>query len=103
MKASVQICDQLRNFVYFLPKGFNVVGTVSTTGEIGQVKLNLIPALIETHGHGADERLHAGSGLVVRGAETAAHILVIQNLDLESEVFLQLYPGEKNRLGHRFK
>ena len=77
-----------------LPEGFNVVGTVSTTGEIRQVELNLIPAFVETHGHGADERLHTGSGLIVRSAETTAHVLVIQNLHLEGEVLLQLYPAK---------
>ena len=77
-----------------LPEGFNVVGTVGTTGEIRQVELNLIPAFVETHGHGADERLHTGSGLIVRSAETTAHVLVIQNLHLEGEVLLQLYPAK---------
>ena len=40
-----------------LPEGLNVVGTVSSSGEIGQVELDLIPAFIETHGHSADEGL----------------------------------------------
>jgi hypothetical protein len=73
-----------------LPEGLNVVGTVGTAGEIRQVELNLVPALVETHGHGADEGLHAGGALVVRGAETATHVFVIEDLDLESEVLLQL-------------
>ena len=73
-----------------LPQGFNVVGTVGTTGEVRQVELNLIPAFVETHGHGANERLHAGGALVVRGAETAADVLVVENLDFEGEVLLEL-------------
>jgi len=30
----------------YLPKGFNVVGTVCTSGKVRQVELNLIPAFI---------------------------------------------------------
>ena len=75
---------------FFLPEGLNVVGTVGTTGEIGQVELNLVPAFVESHGHGADEGLYAGGRLVVRGTEAPADVLVVQDLDLESEVFLQL-------------
>ena len=73
-----------------LPECLDVVGTVSTAREIRQVKLNLIPTLIEPHGHGADEGLDTGGRLVVRGTEAPADVLVIQNLDLEREVFLQL-------------
>ena len=42
-------------------KSFNIVGTVSSSSEIGQVELNLVPALIESHGHCANERLYSGS------------------------------------------
>jgi hypothetical protein len=73
-----------------LPEGLNVVGTVCTTGEIRQVELNLVPSLVETHRHGANERLHAGGALIVRGAETAADVLVIEDLDFEGEVLLEL-------------
>ena len=45
---------------YHLPEGLNVVGSVSTSGEIGQVELNLIPALVKSHGHSADEGLYTG-------------------------------------------
>ena len=76
-----------------LPQSFNVVGTVGTAGEVRQVELNLIPAFVETHGHGADERLYAGGALVVRSAETAANVLVIENLDFEGEVLLKLKAG----------
>ena len=74
-----------------LPQGLNVVGTVGTTSEIGQVELNLVPAFIQTHGHGADERLDTGSTLVVGSSESTSNVLVIENLHLEGEVFLQLY------------
>jgi hypothetical protein len=73
-----------------LPEGLDVVGTVGTAGEVRQVELNLIPALVESHGHGADEGLDAGCALVVGGAEATAHVLVVQDLHLEGEVLLQV-------------
>ena len=75
---------------YNLPKGLNVVGTVSTTGEIGQVELNLIPALIKSHWHCANEWLDSGSGLIVGGSESTSNALVIEDLHFESEVLLQV-------------
>ena len=75
----------------YLPEGLDVVGTVGSSGEIGQVKLNLIPALVESHGHGADEWLDTGGGLVVGGSESATHVLVVQHLHFEGEVLLQLF------------
>ena len=71
-------------------ESLNVVGTVRTTGEVGQVKLDLVPALIETHGHRADERLDTRCRLVIGGTEASAHVLVIQHLHLEGEVLLQV-------------
>ena len=80
----------------FLPQGFDVVGTVGTSCEIGQVELNLIPALIESHRHGADEGLDTGGALVVGGTETPADVLVIEDLDLEGEIFLQLFTAKSS-------
>jgi len=71
-------------------EGLNVVGTVGSTSEIGQVELDLVPALVESHGHGADEGLDTRGGLVVGGSESATHVLVIEDLHLESEVLLQV-------------
>lgn len=71
-------------------KGLYVVGTVGSSGEIRQVELNLIPALIESHGHCADEWLHSGGALVVRGSESTSNALVIEYLHLEGEVLLQV-------------
>ena len=59
------------------PERFNIVGTVGTTSEIGQVKLDLIPSLVQTHRHGTDERLHARGTLVVTSSESSADVLVI--------------------------
>jgi hypothetical protein len=72
----------------FLPEGLNVIGTIGTSGEVGQVELNLIPALVESHGHSADEGLHTGSALIVRCAESPANVLVVKNLNFESEILL---------------
>jgi len=71
-------------------QGLDVVGTVGTAREIGQVKLDLIPSLVQTHRHGTNERLHASGRLVVGRAEAAADVLVVQDLDLEGEVLLQV-------------
>ena len=71
-------------------EGFDVVGTVSTSGEVGEIELNLVPAFVESHGHGTDERLNTGSGLIVGGAESSADVLVIEHLHFESEVFFEL-------------
>ena len=71
-------------------KSLYVVSTVGTTSEIGQVELNLVPALVQPHGHGTDEGLHTGGRLIVRRAESASNVLIVQNLHFEGEVFLQL-------------
>merc|ERR1740139_895248 len=56
-------------------KGLNIVGTVSTTGEIGQVELDLIPAFIKSHGHSANKGLYTGGRLVVGGSESTTQVL----------------------------
>ncbi len=71
-------------------QGLDVVRTVGSAGEVTQVELNLVPALIQSHGHGADEGLHSGRALVVRRAETTYNVLVVQYLYLEGEVLFQL-------------
>jgi hypothetical protein len=71
-------------------QGLDVVGTVGSSSEIRQVELNLVPALIKSHGHSTDEGLYPGGTLIVRGSETAANVLVIKHLDLKGEVLLKL-------------
>lgn len=71
-------------------KGLYVIGTVGSSGEIRQVELNLIPSFIKSHRHGANKWLDSGSGLIVGGSESSSNTLIIQNLDLEGEVFLQV-------------
>jgi len=41
-------------------QSLDVVGPVRPSREVRQVELDLVPALVQTHGHGADERLHSG-------------------------------------------
>mmetsp|Transcript_1197 Transcript_1197/g.3493 ORF Transcript_1197/g.3493 Transcript_1197/m.3493 type:complete len:203 (+) Transcript_1197:241-849(+) len=72
------------------PQGLDVVRTVGAAGEVRQVELDLVPTLVQTHRHGADEGLHARGTLVVGGPETAAHLLVVEHGDLEREVLLQV-------------
>ena len=71
-------------------QGLDIVGTVGTSREIREVELDLVPALVQTHGHGTDEGLHTGRRLIVRCAEPTSNVLIIQHLHLESEVFLKL-------------
>eukprot|EP00406_Dinophysis_acuminata_P003904 CAMPEP_0179226202 /NCGR_PEP_ID=MMETSP0797-20121207/8694_1 /TAXON_ID=47934 /ORGANISM="Dinophysis acuminata, Strain DAEP01" /LENGTH=113 /DNA_ID=CAMNT_0020933227 /DNA_START=298 /DNA_END=639 /DNA_ORIENTATION=- len=68
----------------------NVVCAVSTSREIGQIELNLVPALIKPHGHCADEGLHARRALVVGCPEAAADLLVVEDRHFEREVFLEV-------------
>ena len=69
---------------------FDIVGPVGSSSEIGQVELDLIPALVEPHGHGTDEGFDPRGRLVVGRPEAPADVLVVQHLHLEREVFFQL-------------
>jgi len=83
---------------FFLPKSLNIVGAISTSREIGQVELNLIPALVKSHGHRANERFYPCCALIVRGAESSTHILIVKDLNFESEVLLQLQVVSNQRV-----
>eukprot|EP00191_Tetraselmis_sp_GSL018_P011050 CAMPEP_0177602144 /NCGR_PEP_ID=MMETSP0419_2-20121207/14697_1 /TAXON_ID=582737 /ORGANISM="Tetraselmis sp., Strain GSL018" /LENGTH=221 /DNA_ID=CAMNT_0019095579 /DNA_START=234 /DNA_END=899 /DNA_ORIENTATION=- len=71
-------------------QGLDVVGTVRPAGEVREVELDLVPSLVKSHRHCADEGLHSGRGLVVGGSEAAPDIFVIKNLNFESEILLQV-------------
>jgi hypothetical protein len=71
-------------------ESLDIVGTVSSTSEIRQVKLNLVPAFIKSHGHCANEGLDTSSGLIVGSSESTSDGLVVEYLDLECEVFLEV-------------
>ena len=72
------------------PQRLHVVGPVSSPGEVGQVELDLIPALVQSHRHRAYERLHSGGGLIVACSEPSPHVFIIQDLHLECEIFLHV-------------
>jgi len=84
-------------------KSLNVVRAVGTTGEVGKVKLNLVPALVEPHRHGADERLHTSGRLIVGCSEASTNVLVIKNLNFEGEIFLQLIAPKLNKYNARYQ
>jgi len=71
-------------------EGLNVVGTIGAASEIRQIELDLVPSFIEAHGHGTDEGLHASRGLVVGRAETTTDVLVIEDLNLKSEILFEI-------------
>ena len=48
------------------PQRLHVVGAVRPPGEVRQVELDLVPALVQPHRHRADKRLHPGRGLQVQ-------------------------------------
>ncbi len=75
-----------------IPERFDVVGSVSSAGEVRQVELDLVPSLVKSHGHRADERLHSGGALIVRSSEPSPDVLVVKHLHFESKVFFKLNP-----------
>ena len=71
-------------------QGLDIVGAVGSAGEIRQVELDLVPSLVETHRHRADEGLHTGGALIVARTESTSDILVVEDLDFEGEIFLKV-------------
>lgn len=71
-------------------KRLNVVCAVSPAREVGQVELNLVPPFVQSHWHGANERLHSRRGLVIRCTESSAHVLIVEDLDFEREVLFEV-------------
>lgn len=64
--------------------------TVGAAGELGEVELDLVPAVVQAHGHGADEVLHPRGALVVAGPEAAPLPLVVHDRHLEAEIPLEI-------------
>lgn len=71
-------------------QSLDIVRTVGSAGEVRQVKLDLVPAFVQSHRHRADERLHSRRALVVGSTEPSANTLVIKHLHLERKVLLEL-------------
>ena len=82
------------------PESFNIISPIGSPGKVAEIELYLIPALVKSHGHCADERLDPGSALVVRGPEPPADVFIVEYLHLEREVFLQIFDDhdEKRQL-----
>lgn len=72
-------------------QGLDVVCTIRPPCEVRQVELNLVPAVIQPHGHGADEGLDSGGALVVACSEPSTNVLVIQYLHFEGKILLQVF------------
>jgi len=72
------------------PQSLNVVGSVGPSSEVRQIKLNLVPSVIESHWHGANKRLDSSGGLVVGSSESPSYVLVVENLDFEGEAFFKI-------------
>jgi len=68
----------------------NVVGAVRAAREVRQVELDLVPAVVESHRHRADERLDARRALIVARTESPTNVLVIQNLPHRRHLLLLL-------------
>ena len=68
-----------------------VIGTIGSASEIRQVELNLVPALIKSHRHCANKRLHPCCWLIVRCSEPSSNTLIIEYLNFKREVLLQVF------------
>lgn len=67
----------LFNRTICLPQSLNIVGTISSSCEVWQVELNLIPSLVKSHWHSTDERFHTGSTLIVGCSKSSSNVLII--------------------------
>ncbi len=89
--------------------------TICTTCKVGKIKLHLVPAIIQAHGHATHKGLHTRGRLGVGGyacgwmlcagvcttpptthlkvgcPKTASKSLIIQHLDLKGKVFLHVF------------
>lgn len=59
----------------------HVIRPVGTSCKVGQVKLDLVPSLVQSHRHGADKGLDPGRRLIVTRPEASSHVLVVKHLE----------------------
>lgn len=71
-------------------ESLNIISSIRSSGEIAEIELDLVPSLIKPHGHGADEWLDSGGGLIVGSSKSSSYVLIIKDLDLECKVFLKV-------------
>ena len=43
----------------------DVAGSVGSASEVGEVELDLVPALVQPHRHRANKRFHSGRALTI--------------------------------------
>jgi hypothetical protein len=72
------------------PNSLHVVRSVGPASEIGQIELNLVPAFVQTHRHGANKRLHSRCGLIIRGSKPPLYTFIIENLYLKREILVKI-------------
>lgn len=72
------------------PQSLNVICPVGSLGEIGKVELNLVPSVIKSHWHGANEGLNPRGRLIVRGPEPPPDVFVIEDLDFKCKKLFKL-------------
>jgi len=71
-------------------QGLNIVCSVSSSCEVEKIELDLVPSVVQSHRHGADERLYPCSRLVVGRSESSLDIFIVQHRHFERKVFLQI-------------
>jgi len=76
---------------------FDVVRAVGAACKIRQIKLNLIPSFVESHGHRANEGFHTRGRLVVARSKPPSHVLIIEHLHFESEIFFQIFDDHNEK------
>lgn len=67
-------------FAHLNSESLDVIGAVRSAREVWQVELDLVPAVVQPHGHRTDEGLHSRRALIVTRPEPPPHILIIQHL-----------------------
>lgn len=55
----------------------NIISSIRPPGEVRQVELNLVPAVVQPHGHGADERLHSRRALIVTRPKSSPNVFIV--------------------------
>lgn len=82
--ANTAVCMDLNSECFY------IISTISTSGEVREIELDLIPSFIEPHGHCTNERFDTRRWLVVWRAKTASHALIIQHLNFKREILFQV-------------
>lgn len=95
LKLPLQSCDKtwtsrcglcISSAAHLHSQSLNVICPVRAPCEIWQVELDLIPTIIESHGHRADERLYTRRTLIVTRPEPSSDVLIIQHLKTTSNI-----------------